>query len=124
MGLDSVADLAQIPPEYTWSHSTGIHCKVAHNLWATCTAVQVEAYESCSAIEKEDQHGFQKGKLTVTGMLPALDDWARYLDNGSGADVIYLGFDRVSHSEFITKLKIVGVHAGTLECIESFLSDR
>ncbi|KAK6059302.1 hypothetical protein COOONC_03071, partial [Cooperia oncophora] len=79
-------------------------------------------------------------KLEIVGVHPrivkwiesfltdrAFNDCTTYLDNGAGADLIYLDFaktfDRVC-SELITKLEIVGVHPRIVKWIESFLTDR
>nr|CDJ85899.1 Glycosyl transferase and Ricin B lectin domain containing protein [Haemonchus contortus] len=51
-----------------------------------------------------------KGKSTITAVLQSLNDWTAYLDNGQGADVVYLdfakAFDRVSHTKLIYKLEL------------------
>lgn len=74
------------------------------------------------------QHGFQKGKCTVTAMLQSLNDWTLELDKGNSVDVIYLdfsnAFDKVSHAKLLRKLVLVGIHPRIISWLSSFLSDR
>ncbi|PIO71154.1 hypothetical protein TELCIR_06956 [Teladorsagia circumcincta] len=76
----------------------------------------------------DDQHGFQKGKSTVTAMLQSLNDWTSYIDSGMGLDVVYLdfekAFDKVSHHKLISKLIMVGIHPRIIAWIEAFLANR
>lgn len=74
------------------------------------------------------QHGFQKGKSTITAMLQCLNDWTLSLDGGEYTDVIYLdfekAFDRVSHSKLMCKLRVVGIHPRIISWIQAFLGNR
>ena len=51
------------------------------------------------------QHGFVKGRSTLTNLLETLESWTRILDEGYGIDVIYLdyrkAFDTVPHKRLL-----------------------
>lgn len=83
--------------------------------------------EACSVISP-NQHGFQKGKSTITAMLQNLNKWTASLDKGKGVDVIYFdftkAFDKVPHQELIEKLRIVGVHLRIVAWVAAFLRNR
>ncbi|KAK6035516.1 reverse transcriptase, partial [Cooperia oncophora] len=74
------------------------------------------------------QHGFQKGKSTVTAMIQVLNDWTKYLDEGKNVDVIYFdflkAFDRVPHEKLLHKMYVVGIHPRIIAWLRSFLSER
>jgi hypothetical protein len=59
------------------------------------------------------QHGFSKGKSTVTQLLETLEDWTTAIDNNQVIDVLYIdiakAFDSVSHPKLISKLRLYGV---------------
>ncbi|EYB90916.1 hypothetical protein Y032_0212g2233 [Ancylostoma ceylanicum] len=79
-------------------------------------------------IISSNQHGFQKGKSTVTAMVKVLNDWTKYLDEGKSVDVVYFdfckAFDKVSHSKLIHKMQLVGIHPRIVSWIKAFLTDR
>ncbi|EYC13094.1 hypothetical protein Y032_0045g1264 [Ancylostoma ceylanicum] len=81
-----------------------------------------------NTIISQHQHGFQRGKSTVTAMLSALNDWTQVIENGKGLDVIYFdfakAFDSVVHDKLMTKLYQVGLHHRIVKWIEAFLSNR
>ncbi len=74
------------------------------------------------------QHGFLKGRSTVTQMLECLNDWINAVDFGRFVDVIFIdisrAFDSVSHPKLIAKLRQYGVVGHLLELIKAFLSGR
>ncbi|CAB4005967.1 Hypothetical predicted protein, partial [Paramuricea clavata] len=74
------------------------------------------------------QHGFLRGKSSVTNLLEAINYIGRILDNGGQVDTIYLdmskAFDRINHTKLITKLRNYGFGGNLLKWFQSYLSDR
>ena len=76
----------------------------------------------------EHQHGFLKGRSTVTQMLCFLHKIGEALDKASQTDIIYLdlskAFDCVSHSRLLFKLHSAGIK-GCLFCwLSDYLANR
>ncbi len=59
------------------------------------------------------QHGFWKGRSTVTQLLAVYQDIIEGLAEGKETDIIYLdfskAFDKVPHSSLISKLPLFGI---------------
>ncbi len=74
------------------------------------------------------QHGFLKGRSTVTQMLECLSDWTTAVDTGRFVDIFYIdissAFDSVSHVKLIAKLRRYGVTGLLLDWIKAFLTGR
>ena len=89
---------------------------------------KIESHLEEHSIISHCQHGFQKGKSTVTAMLQTLNDWTTYLDENYHTDVVYLdfckAFDKVPHDKLITKLKMINIHPRIISWIKEFLSSR
>ena len=76
-----------------------------------------------------DQHGFIKGKSTLTNLISTANDINELLDRRkTNVDVIYLdlakAFDTVSHCKIITKLEQYGIGGSVLNWINHFLINR
>ena len=67
------------------------------------------------------QHGFIRGKSTLTNLLIFIDFLSKALDNSLQDDAIYTdlskAFDRVNHKRLITKVWNIGVR-GTIQSYE------
>lgn len=89
---------------------------------------RIETHLRKHSILSPYQHGFQKGRSTVTAMLQALNEWTLSLEGGNPVDVIYLdfskAFDRVSHARLVHRLKAIGIHPRIVAWLQSFLCDR
>ena len=76
----------------------------------------------------KEQHGFMKGRSTITNLLETLDDWTGELEKGKSVDVMYLdfkkAFDKVPHRRLVKKIEQYGVSKQTTKWIEDFLSGR
>ncbi|KAI8504383.1 hypothetical protein Bbelb_175010 [Branchiostoma belcheri] len=76
----------------------------------------------------EQQHGFSKGKSTVTNLLEALDVWTEALSHGEPVDIIFLdyakAFDTVPHERLINKVESFGIAENLLLWIRNFLTHR
>ncbi len=74
------------------------------------------------------QHGFLRGRSTVTQMLECLNDWTKAVDSGHFVDILYIdiakAFDSVSHIKLIAKLQRYGVQGLLLDWIKAFLNRR
>lgn len=74
------------------------------------------------------QHGFLKGRSTVTQLLSFYHNVGLSLDKGLQTDVIYLdlakAFDSVSHRKLLVKLTTYGISDTLLKWMENYLSDR
>ena len=74
------------------------------------------------------QHGFQRGKSTVTQLLEVYHDILDMLASGQEVDVIHLdlskAFDKVPHNLLLSKLQLLGLSGSVLQWFTSYLSDR
>lgn len=75
-----------------------------------------------------EQHGFQRGKSTVTNLVILEGVVMNALNEGAQVDCIYLdfskAFDRVNHQLLLAKLQGYGVNGPLLMWLESYLSNR
>jgi len=59
------------------------------------------------------QHGFTKGKSSLTNLITSYDGMASWVDEGGAVDVVYLefskAFDTVSHNILLGKLRKCGL---------------
>ena len=76
----------------------------------------------------EHQHGFVKGRSTVTNLLETLDTWTQTIVSGGSIDAIYLdfqkAFDTVPHRRLMMKVKAHGIGTCVSNWVEAFLTDR
>ncbi len=74
------------------------------------------------------QHGFLRGRSTVTQLLLVLEQVVQNLDNNLQTDFIYLdfskAFDSVPHHLLIHKLKSFGISGSLLAWFTDYLHDR
>ena len=75
-----------------------------------------------------EQHGFTKGRSTVTNLLEFTDFVFSSFQSNTQVDVISVdfakAFDRVSHRHILSLLYSLGVHGALLAWIGSYLIDR
>lgn len=76
----------------------------------------------------DTQHGFRKGRSSLSNLLTFLDRATRILDSGQCLDVIYLdlakAFDKVPHERLRRKLKSHGIVGEVGRWIGNWLRDR
>lgn len=103
----------------------------------TCTCCKIlehilskslfEYFESFNILSPS-QHGFRKRLSTVTQLTETIHDLAAAIDQRSQIDAICLdlskAFDRVSHSQLLTKLFNYGVHNNMVKWVKAYLSNR
>ncbi|XP_026744752.1 uncharacterized protein LOC113506092 [Trichoplusia ni] len=74
------------------------------------------------------QHGFLKGKSTVTNLVLLNDYITEVMDGGGQVDVVYTdyskAFDRIDHRILISKINTMGVHGDLLRWFSSYLDNR
>ena len=74
------------------------------------------------------QHGFVKGRSTVSQLLSVYQEVSCVLDKAGQVDLVYLdfskAFDSVSHKLLLHKLQSFGFHSNLLEWFNSYLRNR
>ena len=100
---------------------TSVPCKILESIIKDAVVEHLEQqgfYTDC-------QHGFVKGRSTLTNLLETLESWTRILEEGFGIDVIYLdyrkAFDTVPHLKLLYKLKELDLADLLITWIEQFL---
>ena len=103
---------------------TSVPCKVLESIIRDAVVIHLEEqnfYADC-------QHGFMKGRSTLTNLLVTLECWTSILEDGSGLDVIYLdykkAFDTVPHQKLLQKLKGLKLGDTLTKWIGQFLLGR
>ena len=88
-------------------------------------------YLSTSDLLSNAQHGFRPGRTCESLLLDSVHsvhEWAKTLHEKGTTGVIFLdiskGFDTVSHTHLLTKLRRVGIDGRVLSWIKSYLSNR
>ena len=81
-----------------------------------------------SNILTERQHGFRKGRSTLSAIVEFLHTIYEEINNNNDQYIIYLdlkkAFDTVCHDLLLTKLNNIGLTLGTVEWFRSYLSNR
>ena len=74
------------------------------------------------------QHGFVKGRSTITQLLDTVHRITSAIDQGVQTDVAFLdfskAFDSVSHPHLISKLDQIGIKGPLLQWFTSYLDNR
>lgn len=81
---------------------------------------------SVGNLNSVDQHGFMKGRSTVSNFAVFSAYCVSAFQNQVQVDAVYRDFsnalDKVSHSILISKLRTLGFHSALLKWIKSYLS--
>jgi hypothetical protein len=97
-----------LPQNYRPISLTCIICKILESIITD----HITAHLKINNLENLHQHGFTKGKSTVTNLVQALNIWTEALSHGLPVDVIYLdfekAFDKVPHQRLINQLRSHG----------------
>lgn len=76
----------------------------------------------------DGQHGFVRGRSTVSNLVSFSHFVAKALDKSTQVDVVYTdfskAFDRISHSTLVLKLREFGFQENLVKWFETYLSDR
>ena len=103
---------------------TCVLCKVMEML--ICDAI-VEHLKEFDLIRRT-QHGFMRGKSTLTNLLMYLEELTKLMDQGHSLDIIYLdfskAFDKVPVQRLLKKCSGLGIQGNLLTWIEKWLVGR
>lgn len=85
-------------------------------------------FDNFSHVISPEQHGFFKGRSTVTNLIGYTERIQRVINSGGQVDVIYTdfakAFDKVDHTILINKLANLGVSGSLLQWFSSYLIGR
>jgi len=99
-------------------------CKLLERLVVS----QITEHLQRNRLISKEQHGFTKGKSTVTNLLEATNAWTEALLHGDPVDVIYVdyakAFDTVPHTRLLNKVESLGIRGNALEWLRDFLTAR
>lgn len=74
------------------------------------------------------QHGFFRGRSTLTNLVPFVQTVVEAMEDGKQVDAVYTdfskAFDKVHHGTLLVKLENFGIHGNLLRWIESYLANR
>jgi len=77
---------------------------------------------------RSSQHGFTKGKSSLTNLIAFYDDMTGWVDEGRAVDIVYLNFSKaintVSHNILLGKLRKCGLDEWSVRWIENWLNGR
>lgn len=90
--------------------------------------VHTQLYSHFKPLIPENQHGFIKGRSTVTNLLVYKNYLCKAFATGGQVDSIYTdfskAFDKVSHRLLCNKLATCGIHGSLLRWLASYLNKR
>lgn len=76
----------------------------------------------------ERQHGFFRGRSTVTNLVTFVQHLSESMDKRAQVDAVYTdfskAFDKVHHASLLIKLENFGVHGNLLRWLKSYLYNR
>ena len=74
------------------------------------------------------QHGFRKGKSTISAIAALLNELFKNINNKKNSYIVYLdlkkAFDTISHIKLLNKLLELGMDGLTLDWFRSYLTER
>jgi len=77
---------------------------------------------------RPSQHGFMKGRSSLTNLISFYDQVTCLVDEGKAVDVVYLDFSKafnaVPHNNLLEKLAAYGLDGCTLHLIKKWLNGR
>ena len=137
-------DEGEVPSRWKEAHIVPIHKKGSKAIMANfrpvaLTSVICKVFEKiiCAAILSfltrnglisPQQHGFVRGRSSLTNILLCLERWTSILDSGNSIDVAYFdyskAFDKVSHRLLFVKLKAYGIDGRLLVWLKAYLWDQ
>ena len=113
-----------LPQNYRPVQLTCIVCKILESIINDAILLHLIV----NNLEDLHQHGFTRGKSTVTNLIQALNVWTEALSHGFPVDVIYLdyekAFDKVPHQRLLKELHRQGIRGSLLGWITDFLHNR
>ena len=89
---------------------------------------RLKRYMEVNGILTNKQHGFRKGKSTISAIIELLDKIYNNINSKLDSYIVYLdlkkAFDTVSHTLLLQKLKSIGLDTNTVYWFNSYLIDR
>ena len=130
-----------LPDEWNLASTVPVHKKDKENMRnyrpISLLCVVSKVLERCiynrifyhvSPFLSNTQHGFRKGRSTVTQVVSVLHKISSALDEGFLTDIIYLdynkAFDSVHHKLLLKKLHLYGIRGSLLEWMTDYLLHR
>jgi len=114
----------KLPQNYRPVSLTSIVCKLLERLVVN----QIIQHLEENQLKSKEQHGFTKGKSTVTNLLEALNVWTESLMHGTPVDILYLdyakAFDTVPHERLLRQISSFGIKNKALSWVRAFLTGR
>lgn len=90
--------------------------------------VHSQVYSALRHSFHETQHGFLKGRSTVSNLVLLNDVLTEAMDDGAQVDVVYTdyskAFDRIQHNMLLFKLSKMGIRGNLLRWFSSYISNR
>ena len=87
-----------------------------------------QVYNSLKSSFSPYQHGFIKGRSTVSNLALFTDDVTSIIEGGGQVDVVYTdyskAFDRIDHEILLAKLESAGIHGDLLRWFTSYVHNR
>ena len=112
------------PANYRPVSLTSIVCKLLERIICEDVLKHLEA----NNLICDQQHGFIRGKSTITNLLEALDVWTEALSHNLPVDVVFLdyakAFDMVPHERLLAQIHTLGVKNNLHLWIRNFLTGR
>ena len=103
---------------------TSVVCKIMES----CIKDEIVKHFNFHDVIRSSQHGFQRGRSTLTNLLEHLETLTKNVDSGNAVDVLYLdfskAFDRLPHQRLLKKLEGLGVRGKVLAWISNWLQNR
>ena len=112
------------PQNYRPVSLTSVVGKILESIVKDNVVQHLEKYKLLA----NSQHGFLSGRSCLTNLLEFLENLTSEVDEGNGADVIYLdfskAFDKVPYCRLARKLQTHGIAGECLQWICNWLSNR
>ena len=112
------------PGNYRPVSLTCVLCKVMESLLRDAIVDHLDKHN----LLRNSQHGFMRGKSTLSNLLEYLEELTKLIDQGHSVDIVYLdfakAFDKVPHVRLIRKCEGLGIKGKILCWIREWLSGR
>ena len=103
---------------------TSVPCKIMESLIVDA----IIDHLTINFLKNPNQHGFSKGRSTITNLLCALNIWTEALSHGIPVDIVYLdfekAFDKVPHQRLLNQVHAFGIRGEIHAWISDFLYNR
>ncbi|PIK45564.1 hypothetical protein BSL78_17579 [Apostichopus japonicus] len=112
------------PCNYRPVSLTSTACKILEMLIKDAIIKHLDDHQ----LLKDTQHGFTKGRSTLSNLLTFLEYVTNEVDKGYPVDVVYLdfakAFDKVAHKRLVSKIESHGISGSVSAWISAWLNGR